>query len=296
VKAQVTLRCYECHPKRETWGEVAIKQWLQAHQIPFEQWDRKMIKPLELDFYLPAHNMAIEFNGIWYHRHDKLQDKKYHQNKWRTCADQNIRLIQIWEHELTQKPDIIWDRLSHVCNLPKIKVGARKCEVRKVCTSEHRSFVNQSHLQGYLATSNAWGLYLDTELVSLASFVKSRYGGLADHELARYCVKPGYNVQGGLSKLLKVAQSELGIKCLVSYSNLNWGLGQVYAQTGFELHHVSPPNYWYFKNVHDVQSRLKFQKHKIVGLAPGNTEQEIAQNMGYSRFYDAGSAVWIKSW
>jgi len=31
-------------------------------------------------------------------------------------------------------------------------------------------------------------------------------------------------------------------------------------------------------------------------LAPGNTEQEIAQNMGYSRFYDAGSAVWIKSW
>jgi hypothetical protein len=77
---------------------------------------------------------------------------------------------------------------------------------------------------------------------------------------------------------------------------LNWGIGDGYQQVGFELSHISHPNYWYFKSLGDIQSRLRFQKHRIQGQAPGNTEQEIARNMGYERFFDAGNAVWIKNY
>jgi hypothetical protein len=140
-----------------------------------------------------------------------------------------------------------------------------------------------------------WGLAHDNQIVAVASFVKNRYSDKAEYELARYCVKAGVQVPGGLSRLIHHVQRELGFTSLLSYSNLNWGKGSGYEKTGFVLDHVSVPNYWYFKNINDVQSRLRFQKHKIMGKAPGSTESEIARNMGYSRFYDAGSAVWIKT-
>jgi hypothetical protein len=294
VTARDELRCYECFPKRETWGESAIKTWLQQHHIPFEQWDRQVIKPLELDFWLPQHHMGIEFNGTWYHRHERLQDKKYHQHKWQQCQQREARLIQIWEHELHSRPNVIFDRLAHVLGLHSKSVGARKCKLIKVDQSSARSFLNDHHLQGYVPTPHMWGLALDGELQCLASFVKNRFNKKADYELARYCVKAASNVQGGLSRLLHHAQKELGFGSLLSYSNLNWGAGDGYEKVGFELDHISVPNYWYFKGVNDVRSRHQFQKHKIKHLAPGNTEAEIATNMGYSRFYDAGNAVWIK--
>lgn len=295
VKAQVPLRCYVCHPKRETWGEVAIKQWLQSQTVAFEQWDREQIKPLELDFWIPDHKLAIEFNGIWHHRHDKIQDRKYHQHKWAWCEEKGIRLIQIWEHELHAKPEIIWDRLHHVLGGHTHRVGARACEIVKITHDQARTFINAHHLQGYSPTPHVWGLIKDQEIQAVASFLKNRYSSKAEYELARYCVKAGAQVPGGLSRLINHAQRELGFKSLLSYSNLNWGKGDGYLKTGFVFDHISVPNYWYFKNINDVQSRLKFQKHKIQGLAPGHTEQQIARNMGYNRFYDAGSAVWIKT-
>jgi hypothetical protein len=294
VTARDELRCYACFPKRETWGESAIKTWLQQHHIPFEQWDRQVIKPLELDFWLPQHHIGIEFNGTWYHRHERLQDKKYHQHKWQQCQQKGARLIQIWEHELHSRSNVIFDRLAHVLGLHSKSVGARKCKLIKVDQSSARSFLNDHHLQGYVPTPHMWGLALDGELQCLASFVKNRFNKKADYELARYCVKAASNVQGGLSRLLHHAQKELGFGSLLSYSNLNWGAGDGYEKVGFELDHISVPNYWYFKGVNDVRSRHQFQKHKIKHLAPGNTEAEIATNMGYSRFYDAGNAVWIK--
>jgi hypothetical protein len=297
VNSHVQLRCYNCFPKRETWGEVAIKQWLQDHSINFEQWNRKLISPRELDFWLPDHQVAIEFNGIWYHRHTALGDRNYHQTKWKMCHNHQIRLIQIWEHELLAKPEVIFDRLSHVLRLHQNKsVNARQCSIRPVEFDEAKPFVDMLHLQGHVPSSHAWGLIYQNQLVALANFVRSRYSKSAEWELARYCVAQGANVRGGLGKLISHAHKEIGFSSLVSYSNLNWGLGEGYAKTGFLLDRISKPNYWYFRGPKDVRSRVAFQKHKIQGQAPGSTESEIAANMGFEKFYDAGNAVWIRRW
>jgi very-short-patch-repair endonuclease len=284
-------------PNSEQWGEVAIKQWLQDNSIKFEQWNRQVISPRELDFWLPDHQVAIEFNGIWYHRHAALGDRNYHHTKWKMCHNQQIRLIQIWEHELLAKPEVIFDRLSHVLKLHHSRsVNARQCSIRPVEFDEAKPFVDMLHLQGHVPSSHAWGLTYHDQLVALASFVKSRYSKSAEWELARYCVASGTNVRGGLGKLISHAQKQIGFSSLVSYSNLNWGLGEGYAKTGFVLDHISKPNYWYFRGPKDVRSRVAFQKHKIQGQAAGSTESEIAANMGFERFFDAGNAVWIRRW
>lgn len=289
-------RCLICQPLKETWGETVIKLWLQKHQVEFTQWDRSIIKPQELDFFIPQKMLAIEFNGTWHHKDDSNRSRAYHQLKWKAATDAGVKLIQVWEHELKHKPEIIFDRLSHALGFNSNKIAARKCTIHKLDVATSRSFFNSNHLQGHQNSKYVWGLYYDTLLVAAASFVQTRYNKTAECELLRYATIQGSQVQGGLGKLLAHAQKELKFSSLITYANLNWGQGAVYQAVGFQFSHISKPNYWYFKGLDQIHSRVKFQKHKIIGQASGVTEKEIAQNMGYYRFFDAGNAVWIKRW
>ena len=60
--------------------------------------NRTVIYPLELDFFLPKLNLAIEVNGTYWHS-DLYKDKYYHFNKSRLCEEKHIRLIHIYEWE-----------------------------------------------------------------------------------------------------------------------------------------------------------------------------------------------------
>lgn len=56
----------------------------------------------ELDIYLPELNLAIEFNGNYFHCFGNtvgVQDKYYHYNKSKECWMNGIRLIHIFEFE-----------------------------------------------------------------------------------------------------------------------------------------------------------------------------------------------------
>ena len=115
-------------------------------------------------------------------------------------------------------------------------------------------------------------------------------------ELLRYATVSNTSVQGGLGRLLSHAQNDLKFTSLISYANLNWGRGGIYEKLGFDLLNISLPNYWYWRSLDQIHNRIKFQKHKILGKAAGNSEREIARNMGYRRFFDSGNSVWLKVW
>lgn len=66
-----------------------------------------VIYPQELDIYLPDINLAIEFNGIYWHS-TLYKDSTYHQNKTLECIKNNIRLLHIYEDEwCNNKEDIV---------------------------------------------------------------------------------------------------------------------------------------------------------------------------------------------
>lgn len=60
---------------------------------------RSVIKPLELDIYLPELQIAIEYNGTWFHSSNSGTPKNYHLNKSKRCREANVRLIHIYEFE-----------------------------------------------------------------------------------------------------------------------------------------------------------------------------------------------------
>lgn len=60
--------------------------------------EHKIISPLELDFYIPDLNIAIEYNGIYWHS-NKFKSPDYHYNKSINCFNKGIRLIHFYEFE-----------------------------------------------------------------------------------------------------------------------------------------------------------------------------------------------------
>lgn len=287
------VRCTKCYDN-QSYGEVEIRNWLESKQVKFIQKDRKLIAPFELDFFLPDHNIAIEFNGLWWHSDKIIQNKKYHYEKFEMTKKAGIKLIQIWEHDFKYKKEILWSRLSHALHQNSIKIGARKCIIKNVSYKDAKLFLETYHLQGFRPSKYTYGLFYNDDLIAVITMSKSRYNKKYDWEIIRYAIKSGVTVQGGLSKFLSHIKLQHGACTVISYADLCWGLGDGYKTAGFTLEKITAPNYYYFKNINDVRSRLEFQKHKIKHLAAGNTEKEIAENMGYNRFYDAGNAVWIK--
>ena len=93
--------------------------------------NRKIIPPQELDFYLPEINLAIEFNGTYWHadkRFYKADDMLIHgsaqyiwsrdENKQIECHKRGIKLISITEYDYnTNRENIIKTLIKEIKNM-----------------------------------------------------------------------------------------------------------------------------------------------------------------------------------
>jgi hypothetical protein len=71
---------------------------LKSLNIDIIDSERELLNGLELDIYIPSHNLAIEFNGLYWHN-ELHKDKKYHLNKTELCEAKGIQLIHVFEDE-----------------------------------------------------------------------------------------------------------------------------------------------------------------------------------------------------
>ena len=71
----------------------------------------------------------------------------------------------------------------------------------------------------------------------------------------------------------------------------------MYSKLGFEYVHSSAPNYWYTLDGITLESRVKFQKHKLKEILPifdpDLTEYENMKKNKYRRIYDCGNLVFV---
>ena len=252
--------------------------------------DRTVIKPKELDLYLPAHRLGIEFNGMFWHANDRLR----HHQKRLLCHAQGIRLLQIWDVEwITARPiveSIIRAALgrSTVCM-------ARRCEVRDLDQSTYRAFLDLHHLQGWVGSPIRRGLWYQGELLSVMGVGKPRFGQRTSHELLRFATAQNRTITGGFNKLLlAIRRAHPEIHSLITYADLRYFTGQIYQNNGFVFSHHTPPGYVYYKQGL-VKSRFQFQKRQLArwlpGFDPSRSESENAQIAGWVKVWDCGQAV-----
>ena len=272
--------------------EVLIENFLLEHQVVFEKNTRSVIAPKELDFYLPAHKLAIEFNGLRWHGEQANRHKYYHVEKTQACAAQQIQLIHVfqdeWDHKNHIVKSILTNRLGH-----SQKIHARQCQVLQPSHSQVMQFLDQNHLQGaHLGSVWTTGLQHQGELVSVITMTVNR-GQL---ELKRMAVKGGLHIVGGASKMFAQVLAGLQPSSILSYCDLRYFNGQVYKALGFDFQGNTEPGYHYTKGNQRFH-RLNFTKSKLVkeGHSSGKTEKQIMQELGYDRIWDCGHGKWIWS-
>ena len=82
--------------------------------------NRQIIKPYELDIYIPSLKLAIEYNGTYWHSLEKGLSKNYHLDKSIICKNKNIRLIHIYEFEdVNKQKQLLKDLILGQDNYPK---------------------------------------------------------------------------------------------------------------------------------------------------------------------------------
>ena len=261
----------------------------------------------ELDFYLPDYKLAIEYNGSYYHSNER-KPKGYHFEKFKSCEEQGIRLISIFEMDWCTSKDKL-ESLIKYSILPKIKIPARKCGVTLIPEQQAYDFYDTYHIQNKSTLSKInLGLFYNSELLAVMGFGSSsfhnRQSNEGDYELHRFAVKTGYTIVGGASKLLRYFEREFKPRFLLSYSWNDWFSGDMYSKLGFVLEHLVPPDYyWYLSGdcINKRQCRLKSLSEKYPELyqqsietnAP-NKEDYIMQSLGAVKVYRSGSKRWVK--
>lgn len=277
--------------------EDNIADLLTEWNIPFIRGSRKALdSKLELDFYIPDFNMAIEFNGVYWHS-DKYKHKNYHQQKFIDAHNSGLKLLQVYEHNWINKNEIIIAKLRCSLNIDREYKHARKCNAKRITNSDSRNFLEEYHIQGYTNASHSYGLFCENgQLVAVASFSRPRLGigKKGDHwELVR-CAS-NTRVNGGASKLLKFFIDDVKPNKIISYSLNDYGIGTLYSSLGFEHVSYGKPSYWYVDSKMKQYHRYNFSKHKLVemGYDENKTEFEITDSMGLLRIYDSGSSKWV---
>ncbi len=257
---------------------------------------REIISPKELDIFIPEKNLAIEFNGIYWHS-EEYKSRNYHTDKTNLCKEKGIQLIHVFEHQWDNKPEIFKSAIANKLGL-STKIYARKCKVVEL--NNVKNFLDNNHLQGNCGSSIKLGLTYNDELVSVMTFGKPRFNKDHEYELLRFCNKLNTTVIGGASKLLKYFERKYNPKSIISYANLQWSNGKVYKNLGFTELSISEPNYWWTKGG-SVLSRYQCQKHKLGVILkdkfnPSLSEKKNMENNGYSRLYDCGNMVFVKNY
>ena len=108
--------------------------------------DRNIISPKELDVYIPQKNLAIEFDGLYFHSTKFGKDSDYHLGKTLACEEKGIRLIHIFEDEWLFKRQIVESIIKSALGIYKQKIFARNCEVKEIDDKTFRNFCNENHI------------------------------------------------------------------------------------------------------------------------------------------------------
>ncbi len=260
---------------------------------------RNIISPYEIDIYLPKIKLAIEFDGLYWHSHDRKEtskQKKYHMMKTKMCEEKDIQLLHIFENEwLNPIKQGIWKSIINSKLDRNKKVDSKKCEVKQITNNSLiRNFLNNNHYRGFIKSGVNIGLFCCNELISLMTFNKSKSNSKINHfKIISFCNKKNINIVGGISKLFKFFIINYNPDSITSCVDRRRDNGKLYETLGFEYSHNSKPNYFYFKpreNILYSKARCKKLLEKYDDKLPSH---ENMFNNNYRRIWDCGNMIFI---
>jgi len=110
-------------------GEIELGDYIESLGYIIKRNDRTLICPLEIDIFIPKHNIGFEYNGDYWHMNPLIYEstnfnKSIHKtakqiwdkdaDKIELCRLQNVRLIHIWEFDWSNNNKLIKDYIKSI--------------------------------------------------------------------------------------------------------------------------------------------------------------------------------------
>ena len=250
---------------------------------------RSIIAPFELDFYIPNKNLAIEFNGTYYHScaiDNSYGDKNYHFNKSKLCEEKGIRLIHIYEWELNEP---YWSKIQMMLKEAlgiSNKIYARQCQIKQITNQDAKILNEKVHLQGHRNAQITYGLFYKDQLVQLMSFSQTKYNKNLKNdnewEIIRGCPGSNTSVIGGVSKLISHFIKDYKPSKIFSYCDFNKFSGTSYEVIGMNfIGYTGPDKTWIIKGqpIKRSPSKYKILKSKADAIMWGSGSKKYELNI-----------------
>jgi len=286
--------CPNCNKNRSK-DEIEIAEFIKSFNINVITNTRNIIDS-ELDIYIEKYNLAIEFNGIYWHN-EKNKNKNSHLNKYIQCKEKNIRLLQIFEDEWIYKKEIVKNIIKSALNKNRSS-GARIYTIQQLPIKETKQFYEKYHIQGSCNGGISYCLMCGDEIMSSMTFssVYSDRNNKYDNvvELSRFASK--HNISGAASRLFKKFIITHQPKGIITYSDHRYFTGRIYEKLKFKQEKTLNIDYQYVvknKRIHKSNFR-KSKLKKILGndYDENKTEEEITKNLNIHKIWDAGKTLW----
>lgn len=303
--------CARCNHMKSA-GEEVVSAFLRAF-LPVERRTRSVIAPKELDIWLPAARVAVEYCGVYYHSSGAVEEeakfRRKHADKYLACRQKGIRLITLYDVEWETRRRAIRRLLRTAVGKARGRVMARKCELRSPTLHEARAFYERYHPQGGAGSGLHYGLYWRGKLVACMRFTfgaNDRGGGAQTRvwTLTRYATR--VTVAGGASRLFQAFVREHQPAEVKSFSDNRFFEGGMYAQLGFVLEGETPPDYQVWSPKLGLRPKSHYQRRAIPvrlqehGVSDTfdpaedpRSEAEMTYLLGARRIYDCGKKRWV---
>lgn len=225
------------NPLRTKWQGNFLSV-LAENEIDFELKNYENFNFVLLKEYRVIINLVNLDNNFNPEQFILLQNLKQHEG---------LKFINIWEDVWLTKPTQVLNRILSLSGKNK-RIHGRKTKVFKIDKPTADLFLNKNHLQGAVSSRYKLGLFINDELLAVATFSALRKMNHSENyksvELIRFAVKGGFSITGGLSKLIKHLVLLLKPNDIMTYADKDWSTGVAYHKLNFNEVDVIEPQYF----------------------------------------------------
>lgn len=263
-------KCPTCNPRKNSVskGELELQSFFESLNIDYIANSRQIIKPYELDIFLPEYNVAIEFDGLYWHS-DEFVTKNYHKMKTDMCEEIGIRLIHIFEDEWAFKKDLIKWKLKEILNKDIFEnVEFNSCIIKEINDKIKDNFIDEYDLRNKSQNSDLnIGCFYKNDLIYVMTFE------LKDGVLKLLNCCRNYKYSDVKNEMLNHISDKYKVKKFIKTIDRKWNNRKEFEIIGFKIKSNIDPILWL---VHDS---YKFVVNKI---------DENNNDRGSSKIWDCG--------
>lgn len=277
--------CPLCNEGNLSGPENKLSLWLGDY-FSLERNRRSIITPYELDIFIPSKNIAIEFNGIYFH---SFKESNYHLKKTKLCENKNINLIHIFEDEWRYKQKQTKSIIKDILKFEKTILPFEKCEIKEISKLQAESFLNKYSLNGFRPSKFSYGLFYKNHLIFVASFATPKSMKDYKWELISFASTFNFTIDNALEHIIEHVKSIYG-DSIIYYEDRRFKIiknGQLLKETR--------PQFYYVKNGNRF-NRLDFTKEKqremFENFDESLSELQNMTNNGYITIYDCGKLIY----